>query len=278
MIRIITDSTSDIPLGRRAKIGVDVLPLTIHFGQESFKDGVDITGEQFYQKLEQAKELPTTSQINPYEFSEIFQKYIDQGDEIVCITISSHLSGTHQSAVSARDSVCPERIHLIDSLNATFGLGLLVEQAVKLRDSGASADAIEAEIRCLVGKVRLIAAVDTLKYLKMGGRISSASAAVGNLLGIRPIISIIDGKVEAIGKARGKSAAMKEILANYEKDPADLSYGIAFGHSNAPDMLQECMETFASALDINKALTSDIGSTVGTYAGPGATGIAYIAK
>jgi DegV family protein with EDD domain len=278
MIRIITDSTSDISKKRREEISVDALPLEIHFGQETFRDGIDITNEQFFKKLAEAEELPTTSQVNPYEFAEIFKKYADLGDEIVCITISSHLSGTYQSAVAALEMVPSAKIRLIDSQNATFGLGLLVEEAAKLRDKGASAEAIEAEIRRLIGKVRLIAAVDTLKYLKMGGRISGASAAVGNLLGIKPIISIIEGKVEAIGKARGKNAALKEILANYAKDPADESYFVAFGHASAPDMLEEFIDAFSSVLDVKKALKSEIGSTVGTHAGPGAAGIAYIAK
>ncbi|OQB24146.1 MAG: DegV domain-containing protein [Firmicutes bacterium ADurb.Bin182] len=278
MIRIITDSTSDISKERREETGIDILPLQINFGSESFKDGVDITNEEFYQRLEKADELPTTSQINPYEFTELFNKYINSGDDIVCITISSHLSGTYQSAVTARESVCPERIRLIDSRNATFGLGLLVEEAVRLRDSGASAIEIEAEILRLVDKVRLFAALDTLRYLKLGGRISSASAAVGSLLGIRPIISVIDGKVEAIGKAKGKNAAFGELLKQYEKDPPDPNFTIAFGHSNSPKMLEECMAVFSSVLDIEKVRKSAIGSTVGTYAGPGAVGIAYIAK
>jgi DegV family protein with EDD domain len=278
MIRIVTDSTSDISAKRREETGIDILPLEIHFGSEIFRDGIDITNEQFFKKLAAAEELPTTSQVNPYQFAEVFKKYADAGDDIICITISSHQSGTYQSAVAALEMVPNAKIRLIDSKNATFGLGLLVEEAVKLRDKEESAEFIENEIRRLIEKVRLIAAVDTLKYLKMGGRISGASAAVGNLLGIRPIISIIGGKVEAIGKARGKSAAMKEILANYEKDPADGSHFIAFGHAGAPDMLEECMETFSSVLNVEKALTSEIGSTVGTYAGPGAAGIAYIAK
>lgn len=276
MIRIITDSTSDLSPQRREAIGVDVIPLSVQFGQEIFRDGVDITNAEFYDRLSKAETLPTTSQINPEVFAALFRKYLDQGDEIVGIFISGAMSGTCQSALIARDMVDGEdKIHIVDSRTVTFALGLLVEVAASLRDQGLSAGELAARLEALAGRVRLLAVVDTLKYLKMGGRISTATAVVGGLLGISPIITIENGLVEGIGKARGRKAAFQWIAKRMEKEAPDLSLPVGFGHSNAPEAMAECQAFFASAIAGATVFTSDIGSVVGTHAGPGATGIVY---
>jgi len=276
MVRIITDSTSDLSRARGSELGIDILPLTVHFGQESFRDGVDISISEFYRKLASAESLPSTSQINPSDFETLFRQYIAEGDEVVCLLISSDLSGTCQSAFMARDMVDPDKIFVVDTRNVTFALGLLVEEAVSMRDAGKDAAQIAAEIDALSRRLCLIAVVSTLKYLKMGGRLSTTSALVGGLLNINPIVSIIDGKVEAIGKARGRKAAFEFILRHIQQNPPDPDYPVAFGHSNDPDALASCMSYFAPYLNTEKPLVGDIGSIVGTHAGPGAVGIAYI--
>ena len=208
MIRIVTDSTSDLSRERREELNIESLPLSVHFGEETFRDGVDITNREFYERLAQVETLPTTAQVNPEEFAALFRKYLDQGDEVVGIFISGAMSGTCQSAAIARDMVDGEaHIFIVDSHTVTFALGLLVETAVLLRDQGLSAREIAARIEELSGRTRLLAVVDTLKYLKMGGRIRAATAVVGGLLGISPIITIENGLVESIGKARGRKAA-----------------------------------------------------------------------
>ena len=276
MIRIVTDSTSDLSPARREALGVDVIPLSVHFGEEVFRDGVDITNAEFYDRLSKAETLPTTSQINPEVFADLFQKYLDQGDEIVGIFISGAMSGTCQSALIARDMVDGEdRIHVVDSRTVTFALGLLVEVAASLRDQGLSAGELAARLEELAGRLRLLAVVDTLKYLKMGGRISTASAVVGALLNISPIITIENGLVEGIGKARGRKAAFQWIAKRMEKEAPDLSLPVAFGHSNAPEAMAECQAFFADMIGAATVYASDIGSVVGTHAGPGATGIVY---
>lgn len=276
MIRIVTDSTSDISAERAKELGVEVLPLSVLFGEESFRDGVDISKEEFYARLSQAETLPTTAQVTPDAFIEAFRRLTGNGDQVLGIFLSSDLSGTYQSAMIARDVVDEENIAVVDSRTVTFAEGLLVEAACLLRDQGLSLAELTEKVTELSGRVRLLAVLDTLKYLKMGGRISGATAVVGGLLGISPIIAVQEGKVESIGKARGRKAAFAWIREELDRRPADLSLPVAFGHSNAPQAMEENMAYFAGwAAQAPFVCTGDIGCVVGTHAGPGATGLAY---
>jgi DegV family protein with EDD domain len=278
MVRIITDSTSDIAQEEGAALGVTVVPLTVHFGSESFRDGIDLSKKDFFKKLATVETLPTTSQVPPGEFGALFQRYVDAGDTIVGIFISSEMSGTYQSSVVAREQVNTEKIFVIDSRTATFELALMVRIAVRFRDEGKSAREIAALMTSLIKRVRLFAVVDTLRYLKMSGRISTTTAFVGGLLGINPIIAIINGKVESIGKTRGLKAGLRFICDQVALDPPDLNYTVAFGHSNAPESLKATVNYFTESFSITDYFEEDIGLIVGTHVGPGATGIAYIAK
>lgn len=278
MVRIVTDSTSDLRPERRAALGVEAVPLSVHFGGLVFQDGVDITGAEFYRRLAQVETLPTTSQVNPETFAALFQSYVEQGDEVLGLFLSSAMSGTCQSALIAKDMVGRGEIHIVDSQTVTFALGLLVEVAVSLRDKGLSAAQIAQELTALTGRVRLLAVVDTLKYLKMGGRIRPAAAVVGGLLGISPIITIEHGLVEAAGKARGRKAAFQWMAKFVEKEPPDLTLPVSFGNSNAPAVMTECQEFFHETFGTAAHLESDIGSVVGTHVGPGAAGFVYFKK
>ena len=277
MIHIITDSTSDLSAEQARELGVETMPLMVRFGEECYLDGVEITKAEFYEKLSRVETLPTTSQINPDTFVQRFQEYVDAGDTVVGIFVSSKMSGTCQSAMIARNLVDPERIFVVDSNTVTFALGLLVAEAAAMRDQGRTAAEIAGEIEKLSHRVRLVAMVDTLKYLKMGGRISAATAAMGGLLGINPIIAIEEkGIVESAGKVRGKKAAFRWISEYLEREPVDPAYRVSFGHTNAPSAMEECMEALSGKVDTARALRTDIGAVVGTHAGPGAAGIAYI--
>lgn len=278
MVRIITDSTSDLPLAHQKSLKIDVLPLSVHFGEEVFRDGVDITNAQFYARLATVETLPTTAQINPETFAALFQSYVDAGDQIVGIFLSSAMSGTCQSATIAKDMVDGGEIHIVDSGTVTFAMGLLVEIAANLRDKGHTAAEIAAEITDLSHRQRLLAVVDTLKYLKMGGRISAATAVVGGLLGITPIITIENGLVESIGKARGRKAAFQWMQKRLETEQPDLTLPVGFAHTNAPEIMAECEAFFHDTFPAAPMLESDIGSVVGTHAGPGATGFVYFVK
>ena len=276
MVRIVIDSTSDILKEDRDSQSLIMVPLTVCFGDKTYKDSVEITHDGFYSKLKTATSLPTTTQINPNEFEEVFQKLIDEGDDIVCLCLSAELSGTYSSAVIAAEAIAPDKIFCVDTKSATFGSYLIIKEAVKMRDKGFSAKEIAENARGLADRIRLIAVVDTLKYLKMGGRISAASATLGWLLGIHPIIELAGGKIVVIGKPKGSNAAISKLLEYFLAMPADFSYGIAFGHSNAPAKLKELMDFFAPHIKTEDLITSNLGSVIGTHAGPGAVGIAYI--
>ena len=280
MVRIITDGTSDLSVQRGLELNVHVMPMRVFFGQDSFVDGVDITREEFFARLTSGDVLPTTSQLNPEDFLEVFQKYVDQGDEIVGIFLSTELSGTCQSACIARDMVEGGEIHIVDSRTVTFALALLVEEAARMRDQGLSAAQIAAEVEKLAQRTRLLAIVDTLTYLKKGGRISAATAAVGGLLGIKPIVGVDSrGTVEALGKARSMASGLEWIARQIGQAPADPARPVAYGHSNAPERVPLCMEALKEVLPQDlPPVVGSIGAVIGTHVGPGAVGVAYIAS
>lgn len=279
MIRILTDSTSDISPSRAAELGVEVLPLTVLFGEESFRDGIDITNEEFYDRLSKVDTLPTTAQIPPETFIDAFQRLTADGSQVLGLFISSEMSGTYQSAMIARSIVGEENIAIVDTHTVTFALGLLVETACLLRDRGLSLSELAAEVEKLVPRCRLLAVVDTLRYLKMGGRISGVTAVVGGILGISPIISIENGLVISVGKSRGRKAGFQFIRKWLdEKEAIDTSLPVSFGHTNAPKAMEECMAFFQDKTEGAQLCPSNIGSVVGTHVGPGAAGLAYFVK
>lgn len=278
MVKIITDSSCDLSPARCEELGVEMLPITVNFGEESFRANIDISNGEFYQKLAAASELPKTAQITPAYFEEKFRAYKDTGDEYVCLFISSAMSGTLQSARIAKNLVGAENVCLPDTRNVTFALGLLVEEAVKMRDRGLSAAGIAAEVEKLAPRVRLWALIDELKYLKMGGRLSATSALAASILGICPIITLENGLVEVVGKARGKKAAFKFIQGLVEKEPISRDFAVTVGHADAARTRDNFLDFMSAELKKREVLKLEIGSIVGTHTGPGACGLAYIRK
>ncbi len=278
MIRIITDSSCDFDLEQAAQMNVDVLPIHIYFGETEYLDRQTLSVADFYEKLETVEKLPSTSQITPYHFTQTFQPYVEAGDEIIGIFLSSKLSGTFQSAQIAAQTLNTDSIYLVDSLNAALGQHLLVQIAVQLRDQGLSAKEIAEHLTELTKKVRLVACVKTMKYLVMGGRVSPALGKIGGILGINPLIEVTDGNVESAGKVRGHKAAYRWMLQYLEKHPADSRYPVVFSHSVNPEGRDEMIAALNDALPNKQYLYCDLGSTVGTHIGPGAIGFAYIEK
>lgn len=276
-IRIITDSTSDIPMERQAGLGIEIVSLTVHFGSEEYIDGVSLTNSQFYQKLAACEELPTTAQVNPEKFEQVFRSYGEE-DEIIGIFISSGLSGTFQSAQIAKDLIHSDRIHVIDSKSATFGLALLVYEAIRMRDEGKTAKEICTEIESLISRMRFYIALDTLKYLKMGGRLSSSSALLGTMLRIKPIITLKDGVVDVADKKPGTKAAVEAVAQRAKADRPDPNYRIVFGDSAAPDRTLMLKSFLEGEVDIAASETVAMGAVIGTHAGPGCAGMAYIVR
>ncbi len=279
MIKIISDSTCDMTHEELKALDILTLPLTIHFEQDSFRDGIDLDSESFYVKLKNAKSLPTTSQVPPGEFEDLFRPLIAQGDDLVVVTLAAKLSATYQSAVTAAEVVSPERIHVVDSMSGSFGHVLLLQRAVKLRDERRmSAAEIAQELRQLAPRVRLYAAVDTLKYLKMGGRLSGSAALIGGLLGIKPLLEVKQGEVHSIAKIRGERNVIKELLEHFLAAKPDLRYGVSFGNSVAKERMQQAIEYFRPHLGDIPIYQTDLGAVIGTHTGPGVVGVGFIAQ
>lgn len=278
MVRIIADSTCDLSAENQKKYGLTVVPLTVNFNGRIYMDGVDLSQKRFYEMLQTAPKLPTTSQVNPGEFTVAFRQAVENGDEVIGIFIASDLSGTFQSAVIAANIVDPKHIFIVDARSASFGTALLIRQAVILRDKGLDAAEIAKQIQKLANRLYIYAVIDTLKYLKMGGRISSSAAAVGGLLGICPVMEVHDGKISSVGKIRGEKAGMAALLKHMQETGPDFSYGVAFGHAAASERMNEYIKFFKPYLKTENIYTSYIGSVIGTHTGPGVVGIAFIAK
>ena len=278
-IRIITDSGCDILPEEAQRWNIEVLPLTICFGSESYADGVTITREDFYRRMADTGVIPTTSQITPYAYEERFHAAREAGDEVVCITLSSKLSGCHQSARIAADGA-PD-IHLVDSETVCIGQRILIQRAMELRKLGCSGGEIARILEVEKKSIRLIALLDTLEYLKKGGRISPAAALAGSLLGIKPVNAIENGQVAVLGKARGSKNGNNLLTSFIEKSGGiDFSRPYALAYSGLSDALLQAYIKDSTALyaaETDNLPISGIGSAIGTHAGPGAIAAAFFA-
>lgn len=277
--RIIIDSTADINQSLNGRF--TVVPLSVHFGEEEYIDGVTINHKQFYEKLIESDVLPTTSQVTPAAFSDVFKEITDNGDEAVVLTISSKLSGTYQSAVIASQDF-EGKIFVVDSLTVTIGLGILAEYALKLADSGLSAQAIAKEITDVREDVRIVALLDTLEYLKKGGRISKTVAFAGGLLSIKPVICVKDGVVGMLGKARGSKQGNNLLVKEIEAaGGVDFTKPLLLGYTGLSDhLLMKYKEDSAHLWEgnVTELAHASIGSVVGTHVGPGAVAVAFFKK
>ena len=279
-VRIITDSACDISQAEAKELGIRVLPLKTIFGETEYLDGVTITHREFYEKLIETDVNPTTSQIGPVEYEDAFRAAVEAGDEVLCITVSSKLSGCYQSATIAAAEF-PEKITLVDGLSVAIGQRILVQLALRERDADKSAAEIGEVLEQQKGDIRLIALVDTLEYLKRGGRLSSAAAFAGTLLGIKPVIALEAGEVVILGKARGSKNGNNMLMKLVEQHGIDFDRPFALAYSGLDDSLLRKYMADSAALYEGKADTLPvytIGSTIGTHAGPGAIALAFFGK
>jgi len=277
-VKIIVDSTADlIP---RVRSRVEVVPLTIHFGEEEYIDGITIDSRTFYEKLIESDVLPTTSQAAPYSFAEVFERAVADGSQAVCITCSSRLSGTYQSAVIAAEDFAG-KVFVVDSQTIALGSAILTEYALSLADQGMDAETISWKLLQKREKVRLLAMLDTLEYLKKGGRISAAVALAGGLLNIKPVICIENGEIKMLGKARGSRQANNLLVQEIDKaGGVDFEKPVLLGYTGLSDaLLQKYIQDSASLWEGNleKLSYEVVGSVVGTHAGPGAVAVAFFA-
>ncbi|MNB66700.1 DegV domain-containing protein [compost metagenome] len=272
---IVTDSTSDIPPSMASELGIEVVPLTLMFGGESFRDGIDMTPEQFYERLPRSSQLPTTSQPSPVEYMNAYRRIMEQypDSKILSFHISSGLSGTYQSALLAKSMLEEEgeRITVYDSLSASYGFGLLVVHAARLSAEGKSPEEILESVEALRQSRKLYFLVDTLEYLQKGGRIGKASAILGTLLNIKPILSIDqEGIIYAVEKVRGRKKAVARMIELFKSDLPGVSViNVAVGHTAEPSSAEEFLQELSQHFTLRERVLTNVGPVVGSHVGNG---------
>jgi len=275
MIKIVTDSTAYLPEEIVQRYGIHVIPLNVLFGNRIYKEGLDLSYEQFYQKLAQAKNLPTTSQPAVGEFYDLYSELTRDGSEVISIHISSKISGTIDSALMACKELPDALISVVDSLSTAIGLELMVIAAAEAVSAGQSRAEVVAMLERMARETRLFFVVDTLEYLQKGGRIGGAAALVGTLLNVKPILCFKDGRIEALEKVRTKRKAVNRLLdVMVEEIGSDEPVRVAIGHAMAPEEGQALLERARSRLNCTASYLAQIGPVIGTHVGPGALGMA----
>lgn len=273
-IRILTDSGADLcpPFPEN----LTVMPLTIHFGEEEYRDGETIDHKTFYEKLISSKKLPTTSLIPPGEFEAAYKKARENGETVIAVVLSSKLSGTYQSATLAADGF--DNVYVVDSVNATLGEQILVKYALELAAKGMAASEIVEELERAKSHVNLMGLPDTLEYLHRGGRMSKTVAVLGGALNIKPVLRLVDGVVVMIGKARGSKNGNNYLIQEVNKSGVDFSKPLCLGYTGLSDELLQRFIADSRQLWEGKAETlpiSTVGATIGTHVGPGAIVVAF---
>ncbi|MGL5348882.1 MAG: DegV family protein [Peptostreptococcaceae bacterium] len=273
-LQIICDSLADIPKEIIEKYNIEIIPLTIRIGETDYKDGIDITNEEFYKKLKETNDTPKTSQATYGQFEVIFKKYINENKEILYISGSSKVTGTYQSAMMAKNEL-DGKITLFDSLNLSYGCGVQVVRACELNEKGYSLEEILKELEKMRDNVHVFFAVDTLEYLRKGGRISVTKAAVGTMLNIKPIIEVKDGELDNVAQVRGKKHVIDKLLELVKsKCEGDLTNrNIAIGEGSNISDLKKLEEAVKNEFGIDDVSKIEIGPTIGSHAGPGTIGI-----
>ena len=277
-VQFIIDSAADYTPQEARERHITLIPMTIIFGKEVYLDRVELTVEQFYEKLIESDRLPTTCQIPPASFSDAFAQAVAQGDTVVAVTISSKLSGTFQSAALAAQDF-PGKVFIVDSLNATLGERILIEYGLRLRDQGLEAGQIAQELTEKREKIHLLALLDTLEYLKKGGRISPATALAGTLLSIKPVVTVENGEVAMAGKARGSRQGnnlLRQLIEKCGGVNFEMPYCLAY--TGLSDYLLQ--KYIADSAELWQGRTdrlpiAAVGATVGTHVGPGAVAVAF---
>ena len=278
-VRIITDSAADFDPAEAKRLGVDIVPMSVQFGAETFVVGETITNDLFFRMLQERKESPSTSQPTLAAFLRLFEAAKDAGDEVVIILISSELSGTVQSAAVAKGMCGYDPIYIVDSRSATAGMQLLVNYACTLRDSGLSGDAIAGQVRILLDKIRIFAVIDTLEYLRKGGRLSGFQAGLGTVTRLKPTITVRDGLVVIAGKSFGMTAAVKQMQKLLDEHPIDDDFPAYFLYSDTRAVEELLLPKLKEQNKMPQQLRyCQIGPAIGTHVGPNALGIVYIER
>ncbi|CAI4140755.1 putative EDD domain-containing protein, DegV family [Clostridium neonatale] len=275
-IKIITDSTADLPKEVYEKYDIEVLPLLINFGEESYLDGVEITPEVLFERIEKEGSLPTTAQVIPNRFMDTYKKYLDDGYKIISIHISSAMSGTYQSACIAKDTLESEDIFVIDSKNVTAALGMLVLKAAILKENGYGTKEIAEELEKIKFNIKSSILFESLDNLVRGGRISKTAGIVGSVLGIKLILEIKDGLMSVKDKIRGSKKAIKKIISDLESNDLDNDVPVILIEVDNPEVTN-ALETYLIENKVNYIL-SPVGTTVCIHSGRKCCGLVFLNK
>ncbi len=274
-VKIITDTLSDITSDLAEELGITVVPLYVRFGEQVFRDRVEITSEEFYKRLVSEDVLPSTTQPTPNDFTEVYNKVAAETDEILVIVVSSMLSGTFQSAQQAKDTFSGKcRIEIVDSLGVALTQGLIVISAAKAVQAGAGIDEALELARSAVPRSNLVAYFDTLKYLAKGGRIGRARGLLGSILSFKPILTMKEGEMAPLTRVRSLNAGM-DYLYNVASGMPSIE-GLAVEHATTPDVADELVERLGAIYPKERIYRSVISPVIGTYAGPGAIALSIL--
>lgn len=280
MIRILTDSAADLTLADATRPGVCIAPLQVLFEDgETVRDGVDITTEEFYTRLLACQKLPRTSQPTPESFIELYEDAKAAGDPVIAILLSTKLSGTYQCARLAAEACEFEDVYFIDSGSGSQGEAILVREALRLRELGRTPAEIVAELESIKSRLCILAVVDSLKHLHKGGRLPAAIALVGGALGIKPVLSVIDGEIKVADTARGRPGAYVAMFKQIEKlGGVDVRYGYALIYSNDKAVAAPIQHYMHHNLQLSGGHVAQLGATIGTHVGPGCAGVVFVAN
>lgn len=279
MIKVMVDSASDLTQEEAHKLGLEFVSMSVQFGEKEYSDGVDLFAKELYEKMESEKSIPKTSLINCFKWEEAFEKAVKDGSDLIVITISSKLSGSYKEAVEASKKF-NGKVNVIDSLSATSGEASLALYALELIKNGMKLEDVVKNVEAKKKDLRIYALVDTLKYLKRGGRISTATAIVGTMFSIKPIITLQNGEVKVIGKAIGNKKGNLSLINLVKADGGidfNMPYSCLFSGNN-PDNLKNFMEDAKELFESNDVQSHSLGCTIGTHIGPGAVGVIFFKK
>ncbi len=274
-VRVITDSTADLPSEMAAELGIEVVPLNVHFGTDTFRDGIDLSADEFYERLVASSRPPTTSQPSVGAFLEVYQKALEGADGIVSVHISAKVSGTWNSAVQAREQLSDSsKVTVVDTGQASMGLGWVAVAAARAAQAGASMDEVASLARSAAEQVRVLFLVDTLEYLQKGGRIGKAQAMFGSVLAIKPILTIQEGEVHPLERVRTRGKGVAR-LVQLVQEAAPLQ-SMAVLYTTTEDEARALAERLGPCVPSGQVIVGRLGTVVGTYAGPGLLGVGWV--
>lgn len=277
MIKILVDTSADYTVEEIKEKGMELVPISITFGDTDYKDTIDLDKDHFYELLTTSGEFPKTAQPSPQEYVEAFEKAEENGEELICFVLSSRLSGTFQTATLAKNIVGYDGIHLVDTLGATHMIRLMADYAQELIEEGKTVEEILAAVEEMKGRIQVLAVVDTLEYLCKGGRVSKTVATIGEMARVKPMITVSEGEVKVIGKSLGKNKAMANLfkaLGECEVDERFPVYSVCTAGKENPELFEAKLK--AEGYDFKERL--QLGATIGTHVGPGVYGLIFVRK